>query len=73
MKRLVLCGEEVFAKGSGACCCDYGTKESPWVLWNDNKRGSMRTEQHELQLTLSIDAKVNLVDLRVGNKLETFG
>ena len=22
------------AHGSGACCYDYGTSESPWVLWN---------------------------------------
>ena len=22
------------AHGSGACCYDYGTRESPWVLWN---------------------------------------
>ena len=95
------------AHGSGACCCDHGTRESPWVLWYvagiwmeelaqrlqqletqvGQQRAVIEHQQEQLmrqQTTIDVeraartpvnpaqDARINLVDLRVGNKLETF-
>ena len=96
------------AHGSGACCCDYGTREFLEVLWSvvgttveelaqrlqqletqvGQQRAVIEHQQDQLmhqQTTIDADraartpvtpiaqdARGNLVDLRVGNKPETF-